>query len=136
MEIIYSNSLPDTKKYFELFVSTGWNEKFRITPAELESAVSKSYFTVSAYDGEFLAGFGRIVSDGIIHAMIYEMIIHPDYQRKGIGTEILNRLIQKCKEDKIRDIQLFCAQGKKEFYEKHGFISRPDDAPGMQYQLK
>lgn len=136
MDITYSVVLPNKKDFYDLFLSTGWNDEFKLNSDELERAISKSYFTVSAYNGEFLVGFGRIVSDGIIHAMIYEMIIHPDYQRRGIGTEILNRLIQKCKEDKIRDIQLFCARGKKEFYKKHGFVSRPEDAPGMQYQFK
>jgi len=136
MNITYSAALPDKNNFYDLFLSTGWNDEFKLNPDELERAVSKSYFTVSAYHGELLVGFGRIVSDGILHAMIYEMIIHPGYQRKGIGTEILNRLIQKCKGDKIRDLQLFCAQGKKEFYEKHGFTSRPEDAPGMQYQFR
>jgi hypothetical protein len=32
------------------------------------------------------------------------------------------------------DIQLFCAQGKGEFYRRHGFVSRPMDAPGMQFK--
>jgi hypothetical protein len=52
-----------------------------------------------------MVGFGRIVTDQVLHAMIY-----------------------------IRDIQLFCARGKQAFYEKHGFVVRPIDAPGMQYQ--
>jgi hypothetical protein len=34
----------------------------------------------------------------------------------------------------IRDIQLFCARGQRAFYEKRGFVARPDDAPGMQYK--
>lgn len=64
--------------------------------------------------------------------MIYEMIIFPEYQGKGIGKEILNMLVEKCKTNNIRDIQLFCAKGKREFYEKYGFVARQEDAPGMQ----
>jgi GNAT superfamily N-acetyltransferase len=89
-----------------------------------------------AYDGDRLVGSARIVSDGILHAMIYDMIIDPDYQRKGIGTKILNLIIEKCIENNIGDIQLFCAQGKKEFYLKNGFEIRDEDAPGMQYNRK
>ncbi len=48
MDITFSTNLPDTKKYYDLFVSTGWNEKYKTTPAELENAVSKSYYAVSA----------------------------------------------------------------------------------------
>ncbi len=134
MNITYSNEHPPPDKYFELFETTGWNIEYNLTPEELSRVVSKSYFTVSAYDETRMIGFGRIVSDGILHAMIYEMIIHPDYQGKGIGAEILKQLLSKCKEDNIRDIQLFCAKGKRPFYEKFGFYARPDDGPGMQYK--
>lgn len=134
MEIIYSTELPPKDQYFSLFETTGWNEKYQLTPDELTQAVSNSQFTVSAYYGNRLVGFGRLVTDGILHAMIYEMIVSPDYQSKGIGAEILKMLIGKCKENNIRDIQLFCAKGKRAFYEKYGFEARPDDAPGMQYK--
>ena len=116
MNIIHSSEPLTIEKYFPLFESTGWNVNYKLTPEELNSVVLKSYFTVSAHSGETLVGFGRIVCDGILHAIIYEMIIHSDYQLKGIGSEILKMLLKKCKDDNIRDIQLFCAKGKRVFY--------------------
>jgi GNAT superfamily N-acetyltransferase len=65
--------------------------------------------------------------------MIYEMIVAPEYQGRGIGAQILDQLLHRCREAGIHDIQLFCARGKRGFYEKYGFVARPDDAPGMQY---
>lgn len=131
--IQFKTELPPVEQYFELFNTTGWNEEYGLTKEELYETLLKSYHMVSAYENSRLVGFGRILSDGVLHAMIYEMIVVPDYQGKGIGREILNRLVQKCKEDNIRDIQLFCAKGKRKFYEKHGFTAREEDAPGMQY---
>ena len=66
--------------------------------------------------------------------MIYDLIVRPDYQMRGIGGRILERLVDQCLRLGVRDIQLFCARGKRAFYEKRGFAARPDDAPGMQYQ--
>jgi GNAT superfamily N-acetyltransferase len=66
--------------------------------------------------------------------MVYDMIVLPAYQGQGIGGVILDRLVEKCRAAGIRDIQLFCARGKRSFYEKRGFIARPDEAPGMQYR--
>ena len=134
MDIIYDENLPPIKKYFELFETTGWNESFKLLPDEIDKAVRKSWYTISAYQNNELIGFGRIVSDGVMHAMIYEMIVRPDFQRKGIGAQILLKLLDKCKSHKIRDIHLFCAKGKRAFYEKYDFTARPDDAPGMQYK--
>ena len=133
MNVIYKTDIPDCEQYFSLFESTGWNVKYRVSKEELFTAVKRSYFSVSAYSSERLIGFGRVLSDGILHAMIYEMIVCPEYQKKGVGSKILNMLMKKCLDNKIMDIQLFCAKGKRNFYEKHGFASRSIDCPGMEY---
>jgi GNAT superfamily N-acetyltransferase len=132
MKIQYKTDLPDRDQYFSLFQSTGWNDEYMLSKDELYLTLSKSFYNVAVYDGEKLIGFGRVISDGILHAMIYEMIVYPEYQGKGIGKEILKMLIKECKKNNIRDIQLFCAKGKREFYEKYGFVARQEDAPGMQ----
>lgn len=134
--IDFTSELPPADKFYDLFLSTGWNDEYKLKKDELYSAMNASWFSISAYDGDRLIGFGRIVSDGVLHAMIYEMIVDPDYQQKRIGEEILAGLLIKCFEHKIRDIQLFCAKEKKAFYEKYGFVVRPEDAPGMEYKRK
>ena len=134
MNIEVKNAIPDIESYFDLFETTGWNKEYRLSKEELNSTLINSYYCVSVYDADKLIGFGRILSDGILHAMIYEMIVDPDHQGKGLGRTIMNELLSKCFEDNIRDIQLFCAKGKKQFYEKLGFVARPDDGPGMEYK--
>ena len=132
MPIRLSEQLPDKQEYFGLFITTGWNQQYQASPEQVEQANRNSWLTVSAYDEEKLVGFGRVVTDFVLHAMIFDMIILPAYQRQGIGTIVLERLVKKCKDHGIRDIQLFCAKGKRGFYEKNGFEVRAEDAPGMQ----
>ena len=127
-----SEQLPDREEYFSLFNTTGWNKDYQASPDDLEKANRNSWLTVSAYDRSRLVGFGRAVTDFVLHAMIFDMIVLPEYQGRGLGTLILTRLVDKCLEAGIRDIQLFCAKGKRPFYEKNGFEVRADDAPGMQ----
>ena len=134
MAIHYNNLIPPRDLFYALFQTTGWNDNYGLTPSELEKALRASWHLVCAYDGERLVGFGRMMSDGVLHAMIYEMIVEPTYQGQGIGTHILKQLIAYCQAAGVRDIQLFCARGKRTFYEKNGFVGRPDDAPGMQYR--
>jgi GNAT superfamily N-acetyltransferase len=130
--IALSEQLPDKEEYFSLFNTTGWNNDYKASPDDLERANQNSWLVVSAYDENNLVGFGRAVTDYVLHAMIFDMIVLPDYQGRGIGTMILSRLVNRCLERGIRDIQLFCAKGKRAFYEKNGFEVRADDAPGMQ----
>lgn len=134
MLLRYQTFPPTPAEYFGLFETTGWNAEYQLTPLDLAKVLASSWYMVSAYDeGSHLVGFGRVMSDSI-HAMIYDLIVAPDHQRQGIGGEILDRLVKHCQEAHIRDIQLFCAKGKRAFYERHGFEVRPDNAPGMQYR--
>lgn len=134
-EIIYlENLFPDKKQLFRLFLTTGWNEEYQLDEDKLFNAAKHSWYMVSAYDNDILTGFGRIISDGILHALIVDMIVLPEYQGKGIGKAILEKLLDKCKSHNICDVQLFCAKGKVGFYKSSGFTERPLDAPGMQFK--
>jgi len=133
MPIEFCTEIPARDRFWILFHTTGWNKNYQLSPDELAQALRSSWYVLSAYDGKRLVGFGRLVSDGIIHAMIYELIVLPEYQGQGIGGKILEKLVKKCQDAGVRDIQLFCARGKREFYERRGFAARPNDAPGMQY---
>ncbi len=136
MNLNYTTSLPDKDQYFKLFESTGWNKNYNLDKEQVFETLLNSWYTISAWDEKKLIGFGRIISDGIMHALILDMIILPEYQNKGIGSSIINKLKEKCFSNKIRDIQLFSAKEKAGFYLKHGFTVRPENAPGMEIKLK
>jgi len=133
MKLSISYSAPDKIEYYELFESTGWNSEYKISPGLLYETLRSSWFLVCVYNEKKLIGFGRVISDGILHALIVDLIVVPDFQDCGIGKLILKELVSKCKSAAIPDIQLFCAKGKEIFYQKQGFKSRPNDAPGMEY---
>jgi len=135
MQIKYQNELFLIDGYWDLFEATGWNDDYKISKQDLSVVLKNSWYMVAAYDGDRLVGFGRVITDGILHAMIYDLITDPEYQEKGIGSEILTRLVDRCKESNISDIQLFCAKGKRKFYEKRGFVARHEESPGMEYKV-
>ncbi len=134
MKIAFENSIPSQASYFRLFESTGWNEVYRLDEAQLYDAVRQSWFAVSAYDQDELVGFGRIISDGVHHAFIVDLMVLPAYRNRGIGSNILKLLLAECKARRIRDVQLFSGKGKHGFYRKFGFVERQPDAPGMQWK--
>lgn len=131
----YTSQIPDRSKFYELFETTSWNQKYKLTADELYKALKNSWYSLSAYDNSSLIGFGRIICDGVVHALILDLIVHPDFQNRGIGSQILNKLVGKCRQHKIRDIQLFSVKGKAEFYRKNDFKERPEGAPGMEIKL-
>jgi ribosomal protein S18 acetylase RimI-like enzyme len=132
LKINFAKNPPDKNLFFDLFQTTGWNKNYQLDADELYIAIKESWYMVSAYDNKRLVGFGRIICDGIVHAFILDMIVHPTYKRRGIGTKILNHLVGKCQSHNIRDIQLFCAKNKVDFYIKNGFTPRSNNSPGME----
>jgi GNAT superfamily N-acetyltransferase len=94
--------------------------------------LAPTWYAVSAYEGERLVGTGRIIGDGVLHALLVDVIVDPDYRHRGIGSAIVERLVAECRRHRIVDVQLFCEFGVSPFYERLGFAARPDDAPGME----
>jgi GNAT superfamily N-acetyltransferase len=100
----------------ELFSLVDWG--FR-KPEEIQAAFAKSSFIRFAYSDNVLVGFGRTVDDGKYYALIVDLVIHPDFQKKGIGSSIL--LYLKNSLEKYAFTTLTSAPGKEAFYEKQGW---------------
>lgn len=76
---------------------------------------------------------GRIVGDGAIYFYIQDIVVHPDYHNKGIGSEIMNRLVEYLNTnapDKAF-VGLFASQGKESFYEKYDIKNFAPNMTGM-----
>ncbi len=128
----YSPVAPTPEAFKTLYDTTGWGPTSR-EASYYAGALAGSWCVQAAYCDGQLVGFARVISDGHLHAFITEMIVHPDYQRRGVGAHMLSSLLAACHEAGISDIQLFSARGKAAFYQRHGFVPRPQEGPGMQF---
>ena len=127
-----SAELPSPQAFKSLYDTTGWGSALR-DAAFYQAALAGSWRSRSAYAQGQLVGFARVISDGCLHAFITEMIVRPEFQNQGVGTALLAALLEDCRAAGVSDIQLFCAKGKSEFYQRQGFRARAPDAPGMQF---
>jgi ribosomal protein S18 acetylase RimI-like enzyme len=85
---------------------------------KIKKAFLSSYKVVTAWDGEKIIGSGRMISDGLCYGWIHDIGIHPDYQKKGIGSSLMNELMNG---NESLLIGLTSAFGAEEFYYKLGF---------------
>lgn len=113
--------------FIRLKVATGFIE--RPLP-QVEKALQNGLFNVSAICDGKVVGMGRLVGDGAMYWYLQEIIVLPEYQGKGIGKSIVNRLIEYIKDTAIPgtiiDVGLSAVEGKEPFYEKFGFSVRPN----------
>lgn len=131
-DIEYKPGPPTWQEYVRLFSSTGWMPVLKISEDDLKRVFDGTWYWITAYQNESIVGVGRLLSDGVLYALICDIIVMPEHQNKGIGSAILKALVKKCQEADIKRVWLFAAPGKAGFYEKYGFSIRPIDAPGMQ----
>lgn len=125
----YSFEPPTAAEFATLYAETGWGEW---PPDVFERALAGSWAVcVARGDDGALAGMGRLVSDGALHAFVTEMIVAETARGAGVGAEILRRLVAEAHRRGVRDVQLFAARGRAGFYERNGFVPRPADGPGM-----
>jgi GNAT superfamily N-acetyltransferase len=131
-EIEYRAEVPEPVEFVRLFATTGWDPQGRLTVAAAAEALAPTWYAVSAYQGTRLVGTGRIVGDGVLHALLVDVIVEPRDRHRGIGSAIVERLVAECRRHRIVDVQLFCAHGMAPFYERLGFAARRHAAPGME----
>ena len=126
----YSFDPPTADEFEALYAQTGWGNWPR---ERFERALRGSWVICTARDGEgALVGMGRLISDGALHAFLTEMIVASDARGAGIGGTILSHLVEEARHRGVEDVELFAASGRTAFYERHGFVRRPEDRPGMQ----
>ena len=95
-----------------------------------EKALANTMYSVSVYDDDKIIGYGRIIGDGICFLYIHDVMVAPKYQNKKIGSQIMNKLLEKVNQIKIENpyvrVYLGASKGKEKFYERFGFIKRED----------
>ncbi len=131
MHITYIQRTPTADEFNMLTEAVGWGKRINEI---VEEALSNTLCSICAYDGEKLIGYGRIIGDKTIFLYIQDVMVIPEYQGKKIGTGIMNTLLEKINEYKkvnpeIRTY-LGASKGRESFYERFGFISRPNDDLG------
>ncbi|WP_454052686.1 GNAT family N-acetyltransferase [Clostridium sp. Marseille-Q7071] len=103
----------DADEVLNIFNSFNWKRE----KEQIYSAFKNSYY-ILVYNNENLIGFGRAVSDYYCYTSIHDILVLKEFQNKGIGTNIMNMLIEKFSNT---NIYLTYTPDKDVFYKKFNF---------------
>jgi ribosomal protein S18 acetylase RimI-like enzyme len=122
MNITYNETKKDLPcdQLQKMFVAVGWSDDSE-TPDMLEKfniGFINSTIVISAWENEKLVGAVRVLSDKMFRSVIYDLLVLPEYQNKGIGTELIKRCIAHFPNSEWLVQTL---QKTSPYYEKHGF---------------
>lgn len=103
------------KQVRELFAALGWTAFDGLLP----DLLLNSTYVVSAWDGARLVGMARVVSDRVYIATLQQVGVHPDYQRQGLGSELVRRCMDRFGHTQF--ILNYDDRSQISFYARFGF---------------
>ncbi len=83
--------------------------------------LQRSLAYVCAYSGEQLVGFVNVAWDGGVHAFLLDTMVHPEMQRRGIGTKLVKQVIEVVKARDIVWLHVDYEPHLEGFYKRCGF---------------
>lgn len=119
MQITYKSSKDfSCGQVKELFLSVGWISGNY--PEQLQTALVNSMTVITAWDGELLVGLINALDDGALTAYVPYLLVHPQYQHRGIGNNLIEKVKKKYEGYLYLILTSECIE-TVEFYKKAGF---------------
>jgi len=115
--ILKIDDRPDAQSICDLREAVGWERLEDDYPAVLDNYS----MTVAAYNDEVLVGWCAVLSDSIRHGFFVDVIVHPDWQRRGIGKSIVQKAAEHLLSKGITIIHADFSPENAQFYERCGF---------------
>jgi len=102
----------------DLRAAVGWDRQDEDFPAALRGY----WATVGGFDSKgTLVAWCAVLSDGVRHAVLLDVIVHPAYQRQGVGRKLVATAIEHIQAQAISIIHVDFLPEHASFYEKRGF---------------
>ncbi|PJN90692.1 GNAT family N-acetyltransferase [Bacillus sp. mrc49] len=103
----------------ELRELVGWARRDEDYPRLFER--SNFWAGVRNEDNKLIA-FGYVAGMGLEHGYMEDIMVHPDYQKWGIGVKLVRELLNESERYGLEIVTLTYATKHKNFYETSGFI--------------
>lgn len=128
--ITYRNDIT-AEEYNTMRAAVGWK---CLDLKQAGTGLKNSAYLTVAYDGNVPVGMVRVVSDGGYMTLIADVMVLPEYQKKGIGGQLMenvNGYLDALGEDgACVMVNLMATTGNEGFYAKYGYEARPNERMG------
>lgn len=101
----------------EIYLQSGLNRPE--DPHKVKQMLQNATIIITAHDQERIVGFLRAFTDFSFDCYLNDLAVHREYQRQGIGKELIELLQQQLEKDVM--LLLVAAPDAVGFYEKLGY---------------
>ena len=110
------------KAVVALYRDAGWWKESRRARRVIPAMIKGSdCFVIAETKEGGIVGMGRVISDGVSDGYIQDVVIRRDFQGRGVGREIVTRLIRHCKKRGLEWTGLVACPRTRDFYKSLGF---------------
>lgn len=106
-----------------------WSKDMPDDPSLVRQIIKGSHCFMIAIEDEEIVGMGRVISDRASDSYIQDLTVINSYRGKGVGSEILERIVARLEKDGIKWIGLIAEGNSDDFYSHFGFKKMPDSLP-------
>jgi GNAT superfamily N-acetyltransferase len=123
VDVTDDRSRVDVEQLLELYRTTWWAHDRSLDL--VRRALDHSHPVLTVWDGPTLIGFTRVISDLTFRATIWDVIVRPSHQGRGIGTQLMHAVLD---HPDLKTVTTFflLTRDKHSFYERLGFRHEPD----------
>ena len=128
--VISTDTKIEKSQVLALYKANNWSSAEK--PTELYNGLMNSHSLVTAWNKDQLVGLGNAISDGYLMVYYPHLLVLPEYQGKGIGELIVNKMQERYAGFHM---QMLTADEKAiDFYKKMGFKKAGNTEPMWIYK--
>ncbi len=127
--------LPSADEYRSLREICGLSPK---TAEAAARGLPNSLYCALLRDGERLVAMGRVIGDGGCNFEVVDVAVHPDYQRRGLGGQIMQAVSAWLTDNAPTSayVSLIADHHSPALYSKYGFKPTAPVSIGMGYKVR
>lgn len=110
-----------------------WTQGRSLEDVHTLLAHSDLIFAYAESDTGALAAFARVLTDRVVKALIFDIIVDPSQRGQNLGRRVMDDIFAAPELAQVRHFELYCAPEMAAFYQKWGFSDELGDLSLMRH---
>ncbi len=126
LRVIHHLSEVQIQELTELYQNEWWATGRTVD--QTRDIVANSTLIICLIDtDDCIVAFTRVLSDKVIKAIIFDVIVREDHRGQGLGDQLMHLIFNHDELKSVKHFELYCNEDRTSFYGKYDFRSLNDE---------